>query len=196
MKYYQEVTLLKNEEFHLYELWSQLYLQLHLALVEIKDFEEKTVIGLSFPEYHHDASIKIGFLGTKCRLFAQDEETLIQLNISRWLNRLANHVYCTDILTVPSVINGYAFYQKVNKKTNLERQARRHAKRNNISFDQAMEKYADFEPFESNFPFVQIKSLSSQQSFKLFIEKKQHSELKFKKFNTYGLSSASTLPEF
>jgi len=51
MNYYIEVTLMENEKFSPYGLWSQLYLQLHLALVEVKNADNKVNIGFSFPQY-------------------------------------------------------------------------------------------------------------------------------------------------
>jgi CRISPR-associated endonuclease Csy4 len=196
MKYYLEITLIENQTCNLYTLWSQVYTQLHLALVEVADEEGKVSIGFSFPEYHYDEMANIGFLGTKCRLFALDEPTLTQLDLGKWLSRLTDNLHCTAIRMVPNIVDGYARYQKLSKKTNLERQARRYAKRKGLSLEEALVKYADFEPFRENFPFVQLKSLSSQQSFRLVIRKTQEAELKTGKFNTYGLSTNLTLPEF
>jgi len=196
MKYYLEITLIENQTCDLSRLWSQLYTQLHLALVSVADREGKVPVGFSFPEYHFNETADTGFLGTKCRLFALDESTLIHLNLSKWLSSLMNNLHCSVIQKVPNIVNGYALYQKSCKKTNLERQARRYAKRKGVPFEEALVKYADFEPFRSNLPFVQLKSLSNQHSFRLVIRKKREVELKTGKFNTYGLSSSLTLPEF
>ncbi len=196
MKYYLEITITENKTLNLYALWSHLYTQLHLALVEIKDVDEKVRIGFSFPEYRYDADANIGFLGAKCRLFAPDEAILTQLAISKWLDKLSEYVHITAISAVPAIVKGYAVYQKLGLKTNPQRQARRLAKRKNLSFDQALEMYADFEPAKCNFPYVQLKSLSSQQSFRLIIRKRQETGLKSGMFNTYGLSSSITVPEF
>jgi len=196
MKYYLEITLIENQKYNLFTLWSLVYCQLHLALVELADKEGKVPIGLSFPEYHYNENADIGFLGTKCRLFALDESTLTQLDLVKWLSRLNDNLHYTSIQSVPNKVEGYAVYQKLSKKTNLERQARRYAKRKGLSFEEALVKYVDFEPFRQNFPFVQLKSLSNQQSFRLVIKKKQEIELKMGKFNTYGLSANLTVPEF
>lgn len=187
---------MENQVFNLYKLWSRVYTQLHLALVEAADPGGKIPIGISFPEYHYNANANIGFLGGKCRLFASDESTLAHLNIDKWISKLTDFVHYTGIRSVPTKVDGYAIYQKLSKKTNLARQARRHVKRKGISFDQALKKYSDFEPFRSNLPFVQLISLSNQQSFRLFIKKIQETELKSGGFNTYGLSSIATVPEF
>ena len=75
MNYYIEVTLMENDQFSPYELWSQLYPQLHLALVEAKNADNKVSIGFSFPQYrfHQDISDvlhlhQICFLSMRCAL--------------------------------------------------------------------------------------------------------------------------------
>lgn len=196
MKFYIEITLIENQVFNLDTLWSRVYTQLHLAFVEAVGPGGKIPIGISFPEYHYNANADIGFLGGKCRLFALNESTLTHLNVGKWLSKLTDFVHYTGIRSVPTNVDGYAVYQKLSKKTNLARQARRHAKRKGISFDQALKKYSDFEPFRSALPFIQFISLSNRQSFRLFIKKIHETELKSGGFNTYGLSSTATVPEF
>ena len=48
MKYYQEVTLLPNEEITPNFLWSKVYNQLHLALADVKNKNGIDGIGISF----------------------------------------------------------------------------------------------------------------------------------------------------
>ena len=54
MKYYQEVTLLPNEEITPNFLWSKVYNQLHLALADVKNKNGIDGIGISFPQYKFD----------------------------------------------------------------------------------------------------------------------------------------------
>ncbi len=63
MKYYVELPIsdLVN---NVTKLWSQLYMQLHLALVAIKNSDETCNIGFSFPEYHYNDVRKIGCIGS------------------------------------------------------------------------------------------------------------------------------------
>lgn len=196
MKYYLEITLKEDQTCDLYTLWSQVYTQLHLALVEVMDEEGRVTIGFSFPDYYFDEIANLGFLGSKCRLFAANKSSLIQLNLIERLSSLLNNLHFSEIQTVPSTINGYASYRKLGKKTSFERQARRHAKRKGVSIEEALAKYSEFEPFRGNFPFVRLKSFSTQQSFRLIVKKTEETELKTGKFNTYGLSAKVTLPEF
>ena len=50
MKYYQELTLLPDMEVELYYIWSNLYTQIHLALVELQDEQGNVPVGDTFPE--------------------------------------------------------------------------------------------------------------------------------------------------
>jgi len=54
MDYYQEITLIDQAEISPYVIWSKLYQQLHIALAEIKDGNNKVNIGVSFPQYIYE----------------------------------------------------------------------------------------------------------------------------------------------
>ena len=195
MKYYQELTLLPDMEVELYYIWSKLYTQIHLALVEMQDEQGNVPVGVSFPEYAPERGY--ASLGKKMRLFAHDEATLAKLNLSKWLNRLNDYVHCTKIRTVPEKIEGYAAFQRYRTKTNAERLARRYAKRNDVSLEEAMKKYKGFKDDLSTLPFVRIKSQSNQNLFRLMIDKrtvKPHTGNHC--FSSYGLSTDSSVPEF
>ena len=51
MKYFVEMTLLSNSEISLNFIWSKLFGQLHLGLVEMQDDQGRVPIGISFPDY-------------------------------------------------------------------------------------------------------------------------------------------------
>ena len=196
MKYYIEVTLMKNDDFSSYELWSRIYTQLHLAFAENKDADSKVNIGLSFPQYRFNAEKSIGFLGEKTRLFAETQADLEQLNIQKWLDRLTDYLHITSIREVPEAkITGYATYSRKQVKTNAERLARHRVKRGDISFDEALARYSNVVT-TTDLPYIQMKSLTSDKSFKLFIEKKLTNKSETQVFSTYGLSSVSSVPEF
>ena len=71
MRFYCEITLLPNPEVNLNFLWSKVFQQIHLGLVEMQDEQRRVPIGISFPEYV--IGEKYSVLGDKLRLFAQDE---------------------------------------------------------------------------------------------------------------------------
>ncbi len=197
MKHYIEITLTGTPDFPMYHLWSRLYTQLHLVLVENMDAVNQVNIGVSFPEYYYHKEKGIGLLGTKLRLFAQDETTLQKIDIHKWLSRLKNCIHIDPIRTVPlNNITGYAIFSRKHIKTNAERLARRQIKRHpDLSFNEAVQHYQKTIT-TTHLPYVQIESLTNGHAFKLFIEKKQALTENLKSFTTYGLSTEATIPEF
>ena len=195
MKYYQEITLIDQAEISSYFIWSKLYTQLHIALAKIKDTNDKVNIGVSFPQYRFNQEKSIGFLGTKLRLFAPNEADLKKLDLKKWLDRLTDYVHITSIREVPENVKGYAIYKRKQVKTNATRLARHRVKRGDIGFDEALARYSNVVT-TTELPFIQMKSLTSDQMFKLFIEKRSIEQSKSQVFSTYGLSSESSVPEF
>lgn len=199
MEYFQEITLIDQAEISPYFIWSKLYSQLHLALVELKDSENQVEIGVSFPQYvfeqEKSKKLKVN-LGKRIRLFSGTEEALKALSIQKWLDRLTDYVHITSIREVPQEkITGYACFQRKQVKTNAERLARHRVKRGDIDFDEALRRYQNVIT-STDLPYVQMKSLTSDKSFKLFIEKKIVEKSSLQKFSTYGLSAAASVPEF
>lgn len=195
MKNYIEVTLIANADIKVYELWGKFYTQLHLALVEIQGVQGNVPIGISFPEYQYEPG-RGGYLGDKLRIFAQDEVILQQLDLTKWLLRLNDYIHCTGIREVPN--NGvikYAQYRRRHLKGSLEKLARRHASRHKINLDEVMQRYQG-KVCGSDLPYVLLKSLTTRQPFRLFIEKREYNESIQEGFGAYGLSSSSTVPEF
>jgi CRISPR-associated endonuclease Csy4 len=139
---------------------------------------------------------KFGVLGSKIRLFAQNEDDLIKFDSTKWLSRLSDYVHLTSIREVPQKINGYAIYNRHQPKVNKERLARRYALRHNISYEKALDHYKNMDEKSVKHPFIKLKSLSSKNDFCLWIKKIPATDLKFEKFNTYGLSGISATPEF
>ena len=196
MNHYIEVTLVDTDEFSPYALWSVLYTQLHLALVEIKDQNNQVNVGISFPQYRFNQDKGIGFLGTKLRLFAQTEADLQKLDLRKWLDRLTDYVHVSSIREVPvNKITGYVTFSRKQVKTNAERLARHRVKRGDIDFDEAFKRYQNVIT-STDLPYVQMKSLTSDKSFKLFIEKRDVEKSESQVFSSYGLSSESCVPEF
>jgi CRISPR-associated endonuclease Csy4 len=195
MKYYIEMTLLDNPDLNLFSLWSKVFQQIHLGLVEIQDDQGQAPIGLSFPEYV--IGEKYSVLGSKLRLFANDEAGLKQFNAVKWLARLSDYVHCTSIRPVPEKLIGYATYQRVQPKINPEPLARRYARRHNIDYEMALTLYSKRNYQTINSPFIRLKSLSSDNNFCIWVKKVPvAAQSSTTHFSTYGLSSISTVPEF
>lgn len=211
MKQYIEITLLSNPDINLFSLWSTVYQQLHLALVEVQDPQKKVPIGVAFPEYV--VGEKSSVLGSKCRLFAPDQAALERLDIPKWLARLMDYVHITSIRPVPDKITAYACYQRYQPKSNALRLARRYANRHAIDLDTAFSgpiqprpaadgtsaapfRYCELPRQTVNLPFIRLNSLSNGQSFRLWIKKSVVPSATVGTFSTYGLSSRSSVPEF
>ena len=201
MTAYLEITLLPDVDISLNFLLQKVYQQLHLKFVEMQR-ENITgsvqkgglqPIGVSFPKYNAQANT----LGDKIRLFAQSEAVLERFNAKHTFRKLSDYVHVTNIREVPE--NGVMFgcFQRVQLKSNNARLARRKAKRENISFEQALFKLRTHAEQRTDLPFMSIKSASNGESFRLFIiycEKSQASSEQV--FSTYGLSDKSTVPIF
>lgn len=198
MKNYIEINLLDEAKIDPFDLWSRLFTQIHLALASIKEIEEngkeKSLIGISFPEYFMDK--KFGIIGSKLRLFAQNESDLQKFDSAKWLGRLTDYIHISGIREVPQKINGYAIFSRHQPKVNKERLARRHAKRHNLDYKAALNHYKDMGDKLVKYPYIKLKSLSSENEFCLWIKKTKTDQPNYQKFSTYGLSSVSTLPEF
>lgn len=192
MTYYQEVSLLPKARIGLYDFWQKLYQQVHLALAENKNAENTSRIGVSFPEYNADEFL----LGTKLRLFAENEQLLEQMQCEKWLNRLSDYVHVSSIKPVPEKVTGHACFKHIKLKGNKEKLARRRAKRKEETLQQALAHFAEYEEPRSKLPFINMTSLTNGQRFRLFIEKqvKENSRAGF--YSCYGLSNSATVPLF
>jgi len=196
MRYYLEINLLKQAEISMYFVWSKVFTQLHLAFVECKDQDDKIPIGISFPDYMFDSEKEFGMLGSKIRLFADDKMALIKLDLSKWLNRLQDYLQLSDIQEVPqNMVKEYAVFSRKQIKSNPERLARRRAKKDpSISFQEALKRYQKSD--STNLPYIQVNSLSSSNSFRLFVERKISETENQGYFSCYGLSNNATVPIF
>jgi len=202
MNYFVEIKLLKQAEISMYFIWSKVFAQLHLAFVECKDQNDKIPVGISFPEYMFDSEKGFGMLGSKIRLFAQNKDALITLDLAKWLNRIQDYLQISDLLDVPhSAINNYACFHRKQLKSNPERLARRRAKKDSsITYEEALKKYS--KPATCFLPFIQMESQSTQvgkngkHHFRLFIMRREVENPQAGVFNCYGLSDSATVPLF
>lgn len=196
MNYYVEIVLRNNSEISMYFIWSKVFTQLHLAFVECKNQDDKIPIGISFPDYMFDSEKEFGMLGSKIRLFADDKMALIKLDLSKWLNRLQDYLQLSDIQEVPqNMVKEYAIFSRKQIKSNPERLARRRAKKDpSISFQEALKRYQKSD--STNLPYIQVNSLSSSNSFRLFVERKISETENQGYFSCYGLSNNATVPIF
>lgn len=192
MKYYQEISLLPNAEINPYFIWQKLYQQIHLALAENKTAGNASATGVSFPEYNADKYS----LGTKLRLFSEDEGSLEQMYFEKWLNRLRDYVHLSHIKPVPEKIAGHACFKHIKLKGNKEKLARRRAKRKGETLQQALSHFENFEEQRTKLPYINMTSQTNRQRFRLFIEKQAMDKPQPGLYSCYGLSNVTTVPLF
>lgn len=189
MKYYQEITLIADEEITPYFLWSRVYAQIHIALVDNKNPQ----IGVGFPQYHFNK--KRGTLGLKLRVFAQTEQELSELNLVKWLERLSDYLHLKSIQAVP-VCHRHAIFYRYHPDSSKENLARRYAKKHALSYNEAVARLGDYtsDPI-INYPFVMLKSQTTGVDFCLRIAKKMVDDAVIGEFGSYGLGGGS-VPDF
>lgn len=192
MKYYQEITLCPGSEINNYFLWQKIFQKIHLCFVNLKDSNGIIPIGISFPEYNNNKNPE---LGSKLRFFSASENTLKELNLKHKFNYFFDYIHLTNIRRVLDKCI-YAKYWRKQPKSSVARLARRKAKRENISFDKALEQLKGFNEQKIKTPYINIDSQSSGQKFRLFIIKDVVEKPIEGGFNCYGLSLKTTVPEF
>ena len=192
MKHYIELTILPDLETPLFFLWEKVYQQLHLSLVERQTNYGKVNVCIAFPEYN----IEKHQLGSKLRLVSSSKEELESLNINQWLSRLNDYLHITAICDIPEKIESHVFFNRIQPKNNNARLARRMVKRKGISYEEALLHYQSREESMSKLPFINMKSQSTNNKFRLFIEKSESDKKVTGSFNSYGLSKTTTVPWF
>ena len=191
MNYYQDITLIPDGEVSLSFLWTKVFTQLHLALAEEQQREGMVKTALAFPEYQDKG------LGGKIRILAPSAEQLERLHLKQRLERLSDYVHLTTIRKIMERrITGYSIYSRYQPDESVERKARRYARRHEgVSYENALDLLNQREKTH-NLPFIQLKSVSTAQTFSLFIKKTPCQSEQGGTLSTYGLSDSASLPEF
>lgn len=180
MNSYQEITLLPPPEISLYFVWQTLYQIVHLKIVETKHTAIENWIFVTFPEYSPYT------LGSKLRIFGT-ETGLATFNIKQALHKLEDYLHTTPIRDVPQSITGYSRFKRLQTKQGSASQAKRRALRLGQDFDRA---YTDLnQKPPSRLPFLQLKSLSTGQAYKVRIQQIHTNRAnQTPVFNAYGLN--------
>lgn len=192
MKYYIELRLLETQDININFLMNKIYGRIHLLLVKNKKTDNMIDIGISFPDY----SKKEKRLGRRIRLLSESEESLKNLELEKNLRMFKDYAIFSGIKAVPKQINSHSIFKRLQVKTNPERLARRKAKRENISMSEALKKYKDFKAKQLELPYIQLKSYSNNNDYRLYINKVDKKTDNEYLFNTYGLSNSVSVPNF
>lgn len=183
MNHYINITVLPDPEFRETVLLNALFAKLHRALVIAGQGE----IGISFP-------LVKKILGNQIRLHGTNA-ALERLMAEPWLKGLRDYTQVSEILVVPAVTK-HCVVKRVQAKSNIDRLLRRSIKRG-LSEGDAEVRRANMQEQHLKQPFLQLKSQSTEQAFRLFVE---HGKLVDEpiggSFSAYGLSSQATIPWF
>ncbi|WP_418358241.1 type I-F CRISPR-associated endoribonuclease Cas6/Csy4 [Shewanella basaltis] len=204
MNYYQEITLLPDIEIPLGFIWQNLFQQVHIALVENKVGPNQSAIGVGFPDYKQTSFP----LGSKLRLFANEQAQLETLAIGNWLTRFEDYTHVKAIKPVPAEATFVSFTRKQVKSVEriereMQQKAQRWAVKSGKSLAECLKDLEKTKPAgHSKLPFIFLHSQETKRrspnescKFPLFISRvaidgkldaKQNGS-----FDCYGLSAKS-----
>lgn len=205
MNYYQEITLLPEEDVSLGFIWQNVFQQVHIALVEHKVAADQSAIAVGFPQYGQK-----GFpLGSKLRLFAKEQAALEKLDICKWLSRLEDYTHVKGIKAVPDEAEYVVFSRKhVKTPARIEKDMQAKAKLwSEKSAKPLVECLLALEKSKPKghctLPFIFLHSQKTKQrspdtnsKFPLFIQMKVDDKAQLGTFDCYGLSKTATVPWF
>lgn len=187
MECFVDIELRPDPEFAAPLLLGALYAKLHGTLVP----NNSMGIAVCFPGHQtHPPS-----LGTRMRLLGSCS-ALQALTGSEWLSGVRDHVKVGALARVP-VGAAHRTLRRVQAKSNPERLRRRLMTRHCLNETQARERIPNSAAETLNLPFVQLRSCSTGQRFRLFLSLGPEQPAPVSgKFNAYGLSQNATLPWF
>lgn len=187
MDHYLNIRLLPDPEFAPSVLMSALFSKLHRALVQ----QDSRTIGVSFPDTRQEGTS----LGGCLRLHGNSRD-LQQLMVQDWLTGMRDHTAVGEIASVPENAL-HRVVRRVQAKSNPERLRRRLVQRKGITEEEARQFIPDKAVEKLDLPYVIIRSHSTGQSFRLFIDHRPTQVMPVKgEFSAYGLSPAATVPWF
>jgi CRISPR-associated endonuclease Csy4 len=184
MGHYIEIRLLPDPEFSASVLMNALFAKFHRALVDIGQRE----VGVSFPQAKKTLGDKLRLHGSRSAL-----QRLMDLS---WLKGLTDYTSVSAITPVPDNCR-YRVVKRVQAKSSVERIYRRSVMKGWLTIDEAEAKVNEKKEHQLKQPFVQLKSNSSGQSFRLFIQQGELLDSPVAgAFSDYGLSGVATIPWF
>lgn len=185
--HYVDLKVAPDPETSPAQLLGALYDHLHLALVQ----QRQEHIGISFPDY----SLNPRALGTTLRLHGSETD-LQQLLAIEWLKGMRDHVRIKGIAAAPADAP-HRTVQRKQFKTSAERLRRRRMHRKNETGEQATAAIPSSMERHPDLPYIHLHSRSTRQPFCLFIALgAPQPQATAGLFNSYGLSTTTTVPWF
>jgi len=187
MEYFMDIKILHDPEFNSSILMGALFNKFHRSLVTLKSDN----IAICFPKY------KEKVLGEILRIHS-DKLSLDVLMETDWLMGLNDYIQKSNIELIPGKTRFICVRRKQNKYANIARLRRRYAKRHLVTEQESVIAYPDTLEKEFKFPYINIKSSSTnQEKFPFYIEQKVIDKpVSNMDFNSYGLSKTATVPWF
>jgi CRISPR-associated endonuclease Csy4 len=184
VNYYIDIRILPNPDFSDSILMNELFSRLHKALVSFGQGE----VGVSFPKVNKT-------LGGHLRLHGH-QSSLQRLMAAPWIGELKDYVVASDIASIPESVS-YRIVKRAQAKSSSERLRRRSVRKGWLTKEEADLKIVDSTEKTLELPFLKVRSHSTGQLFRLFIEhgpiiNTPVAEL----FSAYGLSPTATIPWF
>lgn len=187
MSHYLDIHLLPNPDLPAHVLLSALYAKLHRALLDLQTGE----IGITFPAYQSSPPS----LGDRLRLVGP-AGALDQLISSSRLGGMRDHLRWEPVAMVPATAE-HRRIRRIQAKSNPARLRRRQMRRHGLTEAEALARVPDTAVELLRLPFLQVRSASTGQTFRLFLELgAPQIEASDGQFNAYGLSSSCTVPWF
>lgn len=187
MDHYVDIEVRPDPEFPANQLMSALYAKLHRALAG----QGCKRIGVSLPGVDKAG----GHLGTRLRLHGE-LDALATLLACDWLAGMRDHVAVIPPARVPDSAQ-HRVVKRVQVKSSPERLRRRLMRRHGLSEQEACQRIPDEAARFTHLPFVQLRSTSTGQPFRLFIDQGPILPSAIPgDFNNYGLSQDATVPWF
>lgn len=184
MEHYIDIKILPDPEFTSAVLMNALFAKFHRALVEAGHGE----IGVSFPQAQKT-------LGDTIRLHGS-QGNLQRFMAIGWLKGLADYTRVMEVTTVPDKCQ-YRVVRRVQAKSNVERMYRRSVKKGWLTAEEAIIRINATKERHLKQPYIQLKSRSSGQSFRLFIQQGNLLDSPVEgEFSAYGLSDVATIQWF
>ncbi|MGD9945544.1 MAG: type I-F CRISPR-associated endoribonuclease Cas6/Csy4, partial [Burkholderiaceae bacterium] len=148
-------------------------------------------IGISFP----DAASDPPRLGERLRVHGSDD-ALKRLAALDWLKGMRDHVRIDGPSAVPAP-RGFRVVSRVQAHSSAERMRRRLMKRHDIDHERARQQIPDSAAKQLDLPYLDIRSQSTGQRFRLFVRQGPIRETaEAGVFSSYGLSDRATVPWF
>jgi CRISPR-associated endonuclease Csy4 len=187
--HYIDIQLRTDPEIPPHQVMAELYGRLHLRLAAMRS----TDIGVSFPGYRRSPAQ----LGSVLRVIgsASALSNLLGSN-GAWLGAVGELVQIQAVQPVPATAR-YRTLRRVQAKSSPARLRRRQMKRHGLSETEALTQVPDSAAEYLTLPFIQLRSASTGQNFRLFLALGEEQEdSRSGQFNSYGLSPNNTLPWF